>query len=109
MVDDRATAANELMQSLGGSLKTVYWEVSARGVHAVVDLPDSSSAAAAAGVLSQSGAFKSVEVQEVLTQTQFAGVLELADSVSQTFRAPGQAMLDGDSSPARSGSSSPPW
>jgi uncharacterized protein with GYD domain len=98
VVDDRSTAVNELMGSLGGSLEKVYWEVSARAVHAVVDLPDSSSAAAAAGVLSQTGAFKSVEVEEVLTQTQFTDVLQLADSVSQAYRVPGQALFDDDSS-----------
>jgi len=102
-VDDRSTAVNELMQALGGCLEHVYWEVSARAVHAVVELPDSASAAAAAGVLSQTGAFKSVEVEEVLTQAQFTDVLELADDVSQTYRVPGQAVLEGDSSQSRVG------
>jgi hypothetical protein len=91
------------MHSLGGSLGIVYWEVSARAVHAIVDLPDSSTAAAAAGVLSQTGAFKSIEVEEVLTQTQFTEVLALAGNVFETFRVPGQAMLDDDSSRSRSG------
>jgi uncharacterized protein with GYD domain len=98
VVDDRSTAVNELMHSLGGSLEIVYWEVSARAVHAIVDLPDSSTAAAAAGVLSQTGAFKSIEVEEVLTQTQFTEVLALAGNVFETFRVPGQAMLNDDSS-----------
>jgi len=97
-VDDRSTAVNKLMRSLGGSLENVYWEVSARAVHAVVDLPDSSCAAAAAGVLSQTGAFRSVDVEEVLTQSQFTGVLQLADNVSQEYRVPGQALLEDDSS-----------
>jgi hypothetical protein len=47
-------------------------------------------------VLSQTGAFKSVEVEEVLTQTEFVGVLELADNVSETYSVPGQALLDAD-------------
>jgi hypothetical protein len=64
----------------------------------VVDLPDSSCAAAAAGVLSQTGAFRSVDVEEVLTQSQFTGVLQLADNVSQEYRVPGQALLEDDSS-----------
>jgi len=97
------------MQSLGGSLKTVYWEVSARAVHAIVDLPDSSTAAAAAGVLCQTGAFKSIEVEEVLTQTQFTAVLALAANVSQTYRVPGQAVLDGDSSMSCSGVGGSLW
>jgi len=101
IVDDRSAAVDELMRSMGGGLEHVYWEVSARAVHAVVDLPDSSSAAAAAGVLNQTGAFRSVEVEEVLTQAQFTDVLQLADDVSQTYRVPGQALLEDDSSQSR--------
>jgi len=101
VADDRVEAANALMQSLGGSLESAYWEVSARAVYAIVDLPDSSAAAAVAAVLTHTGAFKNVEVHEVLTQAQFTGVLELADDVSQVYRVPGQAALQDDSSQSR--------
>ena len=101
VADDRVEAANALMQSLGGSLESAYWEVSARAVYAFVDLPDSSAAAAVAAVLTHTGAFKNVEVHEVLTQAQFTGVLELADDVSQVYRVPGQAALQDDSSQSR--------
>jgi len=101
VADDRVEAANELMQSLGGSLESAYWEVSARAVYAIVDLPDSSAATAVAAVLTHTGAFKNVELHEVLTQAQFTGVLELADDVSHVYRAPGQALLEEDSSRSR--------
>jgi uncharacterized protein with GYD domain len=96
--DNRIDAASNLMESLGGSLHAVYWEVSGRCVHAIVDLPDSSAAMAVAGVLSQSGAFKEVDVKEVLTQDQFKGSLELAADSAKVYRVPGQAVLDDDSS-----------
>lgn len=102
VADNRAEAAKRLLQSLGGSLECAYWEVSARAVHAIVVLPDSSAATAVVAVLTHTGAFKNVEVHEVLTQDQFTGVLELADDVSQTYQVPGQALLREDSAQPRS-------
>jgi uncharacterized protein with GYD domain len=101
IADDRAKAVRQLMESLGGSLESTYWEVSARAVFAIADLPDSSAAAAVAAVLSQSGAFKQVEANEVLTQDQFTGVLELADNVSEVYRVPGHDLLEDDTSQSR--------
>jgi len=49
-------------------------------------------------VLSHTGAFQNVEVNEILTQEQIAGVLELADSISQVSRVPGQAVMHDHSS-----------
>jgi len=98
MLDDRVKAANDLMEALGGSLQSAHWEVSGRAVHAIVDLPDSSAATAVAAVFSQSAAFKNVDVQEVLTQAQFTGSLELADDSRKVYRVPGQTVLDDDSS-----------
>jgi uncharacterized protein with GYD domain len=100
--DNRVDAAKELMESLGGSLHDVYWEVSGRSVHALADLPDSSAATAVAGVLHQSGAFKDVDVQEVLTQDQFRGSLDLAKDSAKVYRVPGQAVLDHDLSQSAS-------
>jgi uncharacterized protein with GYD domain len=99
--DDRVEAANTLMESLGGSLDSAYWEVSTEAVHAIMDMPDSSAATAAAGVLAQSGAFKNVKVSEVLTLEQFRGVLDLGQNVAQVYRVPGQAVLEDDSSQSR--------
>jgi|SRR5215472_457054 len=98
LADDRVKAVGALMASLGGSVVDVYWEVSGRAVHAVVQLPDSAGATAVAGVLSQSGAFRDVGVQEVLTHDQFTGVLKLAESVAGVYKVPGQAVLEDQSS-----------
>ena len=99
--EDRVKAVNDLLSSLGGTLESTYWEVSARAVYALIDMPDSASATAVAAVMTHTGAFKSVEVHEVLTQHQFNEVLELADSVAGIYTPPGQALLDGDSSQKR--------
>jgi uncharacterized protein with GYD domain len=96
--EDRVKAVKELLASLGGSVESTYWEVSARSVYAIVDLPDSFAAAAVAAVMSHTGAYKSVEVHEVLTQDQFNAVLELADNVAGTYTPPGH-MPQRDNSP----------
>jgi len=94
VADDRAKAGNELMESVGGSLEAAYWMVNGRSGFAIVDLPDSHAATAVVAVLTHTGAFQNVEVNEILTQEEIAGVLELADSISQVFRVPGQAATD---------------
>jgi uncharacterized protein with GYD domain len=101
--EDRAKAVNDLLESLGGSLDSTYWEVSARSVFALIDMPDSASATAVAAVMTHTGAFKSVEVHEVFSQQQFNDVLELAESVSSVYTPPGNPLLDGDSSVSRFG------
>src|SRR5215469_5051709 len=96
MPDDRAQAARELSESVGGLLDALYWKVSARCTVTLVDLPDSHAATALAAVLTHTGAYQEVEV--ILTQEQFTAVLELAGSISPVFRVPGQALLQGNSS-----------
>jgi uncharacterized protein with GYD domain len=95
--DDRIKAGSSLAESLGGSLETLLWETSARAAYAIAELPDSSTASAGAAVLTHTGAFKAVEVRELLTQDQFNGMLELADDVSDAYEPPGHKLLQDDS------------
>lgn len=89
-MDDRTSVGRTLANSLGGSLESLYWEIGTRSVYALVDMPDSATMAAASAVLTQTGAFKNVDVHEVLTQDQLTDVLAVADDVSQLYRVPGQ-------------------
>jgi uncharacterized protein with GYD domain len=104
--DDRAAMARTLIESLGGSLECVYWEVSTRAAHAIADMPDSTCAAALTTVLSQTGAFKDVESCELFTQDQLTHVLSLAADVSQVYQVPGQRLHpdDADAPPHPAGS-----
>ena len=99
--DNRVEAGKKLVEALGGTLESMLWEVSTRAVYAVADMPDSETAAAATAVLTHTGAFKNVESHELLTQDQMSDVLQLASEVQDVYTAPGQALLDDDSSPAR--------
>jgi uncharacterized protein with GYD domain len=98
VADDRTQAGKELMESVGGTMEVAYWMVSARSAFCIADLPDSHAATAVAAVLTGTGAFQNVEMNEILTQDQLTSALELANSISQGYRAPGQALLQDDSS-----------
>ena len=99
--DNRVEAGKSLVEALGGTLDSMFWEVSTRAVYAVADMPDPETAAAATAVLTHTGAFKNVESHQLLTQDQMSDVLELASSVADVYNAPGQALLDDDSSWSR--------
>ena len=99
--DDRVDATNRLMEYLGGSLHELYWEASGRAAYAIADMPDSATAAAAITVLTHTGAFKSVEADELLTQEQLDNVLALADNAAEIYQVPGHLVLGNDSSSRR--------
>jgi uncharacterized protein with GYD domain len=94
--DNRTDVVSKLMQSVGGSLTKLYWQVNGHGVHAIVELPDSASAAAVNTVLAQSGAFKTSEISEVLDQDQLSGVLRIADNIAKEYQVPGAGLLHSD-------------
>ena len=88
---DRTLAAQRLLEPLGGSLECLYWLF---GTHEdgvlIVDLPDSVTAQAWETVLNRTGAFKSVETHELLTQQQLLETLVLARDVGPVYEVPGQ-------------------
>jgi uncharacterized protein with GYD domain len=94
--EDRAQAEAALLEHLGGSLESIYWEVETASAYVIADLPDSVSAAAAITAATKTGAFKAVHVHEVLTRDQFREMVALAQSSEDIYRPPGQAAIDRD-------------
>jgi uncharacterized protein with GYD domain len=94
--EDRASAVAALVEHLGGSLESIYWEVETASAHVVADLPDSVSAAAVITAVTKTGAFKEVRVHEVLTQDQFRDMVALAQSSEDIYHPPGQAAIQRD-------------
>ena len=92
-MDDRVSIGRELAESLGGSLESLYWEIGTRSVYAIFNEPDSVSVAAAAATMTQSGAFKCVDVHELLTQEQLNDALVIAKDVSQVYKVPGHTVI----------------
>lgn len=87
---DRTSALQRMTQSLGGSLDCLYWQLGTQDALAIVNLPDSVTAAALNEAVSKTGAFKSVEMYELLTQEQLLETLTLARDAAQGFEVPGQ-------------------
>jgi uncharacterized protein with GYD domain len=94
ITDDRATAVAALLEHLGGKLDAMYWEVEHAAAYVIGDLPDSLSAAAAITAATRTGAFKDVEVHQLLTQDQLREMCALARSLEHVYRPPGAAAVD---------------
>jgi uncharacterized protein with GYD domain len=96
VADDRAAAVAALMEGLNGKLERIYWGVETAVAIVIVELPDSVSATAAITAATETGAFKNVQVHEVLTQDQIRAVVELAASVRGIYEPPGKAAIETD-------------
>lgn len=92
--DDRAAAMSCLLESLGGSLEAVYWDVESTAAYALADLPDAVTLAAVVTAMSKTGAFTAVEVREPLTQEQLSDALVLAADASTVYKVPGYAAMN---------------
>jgi uncharacterized protein with GYD domain len=87
---DRTAAARQVLESFGGSLECLYWQLGSQDGYAIGDVPDSVTAEAVAAATSRSGSFKSVEAHELLTQQQLIETLDLAKDAAQVYDVPGQ-------------------
>jgi len=96
VIDDRTTAVRILVESLGGSLDAMYWDVQKSSSYAIAELPDAVSAVAAISAAAKTGAFLSVEADELLTEDQIHDALVLAKDASSVYYAPGRAAIEAD-------------
>jgi uncharacterized protein with GYD domain len=96
VADDRTRAVSALMDSIGGTLERLYWDVGDAAAFAIARLPDSVSAAAVITAVTRSGSFTGVEAHELLTQEQMTEALTLARDVGSHYRVPGSAAIDSE-------------
>lgn len=94
VADDRTRAVRVLVESLGGSLERIDWDVENCAAYAVAELPDSVTAAAVLTATARTGAFIGVEAHELLTQEQMRDVLMLARDAAQVYEPPGSAAIE---------------
>lgn len=92
VADNRTTVVRTLVQSLGGSLESMYWDVQNGASYAIADLPDSVTAVAVMTSTSRTGAFAGVEALVLLTEDQMHDALTLAKDCAQVFDPPGSAI-----------------
>lgn len=95
VTDDRTSAVSALLETLGGKLECMYWEVEDAAAHVICDLPDAVSAAAAITAATRTGGFKDVRVRELLTQEQLRMVVTLAKTTEGIYHPPGAAAVEG--------------
>jgi uncharacterized protein with GYD domain len=94
--DSRTAAVASLLESLDGTLESLYWDVDSCSAHAIAILPDSVSAAAVILAAGRTGAFKAVETHELLTEDQLGDALALAKGASHVYGVPGQSVMEPD-------------
>lgn len=94
VTDDRTSAVAALLETLGGKLESMYWEVEDSAAHVTCDLPDSLSAAAAVTAATRTGGFKDVRVRQLLTQDQLRSVVSLARTTEGIYHPPGAAAVE---------------
>jgi uncharacterized protein with GYD domain len=87
---DRTTTARQTLESVGGSLECIYWQLGTQDGIVIADVPDAVTAGALTTAMTKTGAFKSVETHEMLTQRQLIATLELARDAAEVYEAPGQ-------------------
>ncbi len=87
---DRSTAAQEVVEALGGTLECIYWSTDRDDGLAIADYPDTVAASAVQTAINKTGAFKSVDVHELLTRQQLTERLVLARDAAQVYQVPGQ-------------------
>jgi len=88
---DQTTVVQRTLESLGGCLECMYWQVGSHDGYAIFDVPDSVTAEAVEQAMTKTGAFKSMETHELLTEKQLVETLHLAREAAQVYEVPGQA------------------
>jgi uncharacterized protein with GYD domain len=84
---DRKAVVRSLAESAGGSMECYYLMFGERDGFAVLDLPDSSTAAALSLRVASSGGFHHLDTHELIEADDLAGILERASAIS--YQAPG--------------------
>lgn len=81
----RRDAARQVVESVGGSLESLYWGFGKDDFYAIVDLPSHAAAAAASLTIGASGA---INVRSIPLMT--AEDLDAATKLSPSYRPPGK-------------------
>ena len=85
---DRSAAARDLAESLGGSLESFYWMFGEHDGFAVVDMPDSVTAAAVSVAVASSGALETGETTVLFDHDDQQAMLEQAKTALSSYHPP---------------------
>ncbi|HSZ99023.1 MAG TPA: GYD domain-containing protein [Streptosporangiaceae bacterium] len=88
--DDGLSSFRRLLDSVGGSLETVYWmPLGIPSGMVIVDTPDSVTAAAVSVAVTSTGAVQNLQTYELFTQEQVGEMLLMARDGTHVYRPPG--------------------
>jgi uncharacterized protein with GYD domain len=79
---DRAAVVSAMCEQVGGRMESYYMMFGSYDGFVVVDIPDSSSAAAISLAVSSTGAFGHIETHELIDVSDINGILETASGLS---------------------------
>lgn len=89
--EDRTRAAQNVIESLGGKLECIYWQMDSEEDGLVIaEFPDSLAADSVQTAINRTGAFKSVDTHELLSEQQLRERLVPARDAAQVYEVPGQ-------------------
>jgi uncharacterized protein with GYD domain len=86
---DRTPAVRQTVEDAGGELTALYYTMDDLGGLALIDAPDADTAAAISLVITASGAFASVRVQQLWPAADVTPILGRAQAAAAAFRRPG--------------------
>ena len=85
---DRADAARQLAESVGGSLESFYWAFGEYDGIAIVDIPDSVSAAAVSVAVASTGALSKAVTTQLFDHDDQAAIVEQAKTALAAYSPP---------------------
>jgi uncharacterized protein with GYD domain len=86
---DRVAAARSAIEPLGGRLESMYFMFGERDGFVIFDAPDADTAAAASIAVNSTGAFRSVQTNQLVEPDRLGEVLAKAGGLVGGYRAPG--------------------
>ena len=89
--EDRTEAMQNVVEALGGTLECIYWQMDSEDGLWIADFPDSVAVSAVQTAVFKTGAFKGIDVHELLTKQQLRQRLVLARDATQVYEVPGQS------------------
>lgn len=85
---DRAAAARQIGEAVGGSLESFYWMFGEYDGFAVADVPDAVSAGAVSVAISSSGAFTRVSTHQLLDADERDALVAKANQAAASYAPP---------------------
>ena len=82
---ERVKAISSMLESMGGSLESMYFSFGSDDVYVTADLPDNTVAAAIAAAVGAAGSLSSYETVVLLTPEE----VDAATQIATSYRPPG--------------------